>query len=310
MLSVWIAGGYDQRYDLGRVIRGLALGSLLLAAIYGFLDESLRSSRALLALGAAWSVVALCGLRLLLHFAEFRNFRIGRERARNLVIVGGREESARAAALLRQTGMPKNLIGVVAPTEAEAADAACLSSLEQLDEVVRIYRVEEVLFCSRDVRAQEILAWMTRLGPSVSYKIVPEESLSIIGSNSKNEPGELYTIDIRYEIAQPGRRRNKRVFDLLYCAALLGTFPLWLFFAKKRKRLAQSWFAVLVGQKTWVGYAPHPENRHLPPLKPGVFTPSDSLSARVATPATVARLNFLYAKNWNVWTDVEILWKK
>ncbi|MCB0574476.1 MAG: hypothetical protein KDC61_07910, partial [Saprospiraceae bacterium] len=64
-----------------------------------------------------------------------------------------------------------------------------------------------LIFCSKDMLAQDILSWMTRLGPSISYKIVPEESLSIIGSSSKDEPGELYTINIRYNIAQPGQRR-------------------------------------------------------------------------------------------------------
>lgn len=306
LLSVWLNGGYDQRYNLGRIVRGLALGSLLLAAIYGLLDEALRSSRALLLLGAAWSAIALCGLRLLLHFAEYRNFRIGRDRIRNQVIVGGGAESARVAGLLQQAGVPKNLIGTVAPTEDSILDPSCLSTLDQLDEVVRIYRVDEVIFCSRDIRAQDILAWMTRLGPAVSYKIVPEESLSIIGSNSKDEPGELYTIEIRYNIAQPGQRRNKRVFDLFLCVGLLGTLPLWIIFSGKKALLWQNWLSVLLGRKTWVGYAPSTQNSSLPALHPGVFTPADRLSERVATPATMARLNYLYAKDWNVWQDMEI----
>ncbi len=310
LLSVWINGGYDQRYDFGRIIRGLALGSLLLAAIYGFLDEELRSSRALLVLGAAWSVFALCGLRLLLHFAEFRNIRIGRDRVRNLVIVGSSEESARVAALLRQAGVPKNLIGIVAPSADEVSDPACLSNLDQLDEVVRIYHVDEVIFCSRDVRAQDIMAWMTRLGPAVSYKIVPEESFSIIGSNSKDEQGELYTIEIRYNIAQPGQRRNKRVFDLLVCAALVTALPVWTVFSKKRKTFIENWLPVLLGRRTWAGYANGTENDRLPALRPGVFTPADRLSERVTTPATIARLNFLYAKDWNVWKDLEILLRR
>ena len=333
LLAVWLSGGYDQRYDLRRLLRGLALGTLLLAAVYGFLDLEYRPSRALLLLGAAWAALALTGLRAVLHFAEFRNFRIGRERVKNLVIVGSIEESQRVLGLLRQAGIHKNLIGITPPPPSpekgetpasgnRLADHTALSEAQHLpdsdiptlgggpggaslDDIVRIFRVDEIIFCSRDMRAQDILAWMTRLGPAVAYKIVPAESLSIIGSSSKNEPGELYTIDIRYNIAQPGQRRNKRVLDLGICLLLLCSLPLWLVFSKKRAVLLKNWPAVFAGKKTWVGYALNGQNGTLPYLKPGVFTPLAGLDDLRLTEQTVARLNFLYAKDWNVWRDLE-----
>jgi len=309
LLAVWLNGGYDHRFDLRRLLRGIAFGSLALAAIYGFLDESHRTSRALLILGAGWAAASLTGLRLLLHFLKYRHFRIGRERARNLVIAGSALESVRVQALLNQVPLPKNIIGTVSPWE-DTDDRTYLSSLNQLEDVVRIYRVDEVIFCSRDVPAHDIMSWMTRLGPSVSYKIVPEESLSIIGSSDKNAPGELYTIDIRYNIAQPGERRNKRFLDLLFCVILLITAPLVLLFSKKRKSFTEGWFPVLLGRKTWVGYTPHPQNSALPKLKPGVFSPINALEGLPATPNTVERLNFLYAKDWQMGRDLEVFFSR
>jgi lipopolysaccharide/colanic/teichoic acid biosynthesis glycosyltransferase len=138
---------------------------------------------------------------------------------------------------------------------------------------------------------------------------VPEESLSIIGSSNKNEPGELYTIAIRYNIAQPRQRRNKRVFDLLLGLLLVATLPLWAIFSGKRRQLGSGLLPVLLGRKSWVGYAPHPDNARLPRLQPGVFTTLDGLDGLHAPPNTVARLNFLYVKDWNVWRDAEILVK-
>lgn len=322
LLSVWLNGGYDQRYDLRRLLRGLGLGTLLLAAIYGFLDLEYRPSRALLLLGAAWAALALTALRAMMHFAEFRNFRIGRDRVKNLLIVGSPAESARVNGLLNQAGVVKNLVGVVAPPGSRADDnlnytaapderfaAPLLGGLgdASLDEIVRIFGVDEIIFCSRDISSQDILAWMTRLGPAVAYKIVPEESLSIIGSSNKNEPGELYTIDIRYNIAQPGQRRNKRVFDFGVCLLLLLILPFWLFFSKKRKTLLKNWLPVFIARKTWVGYVSDTPNNTLPPLKPGVFSPIAGLRNLNLNAQTVGRLNFLYAKDWNVWRDVEIM---
>jgi hypothetical protein len=151
------------------------------------------------------------------------------------------------------------------------------------------------------------MGWMTQLGPSISYKIVPEEGLSIIGSSSKDEPGELYTIDIKYQIAQPVERRNKRVFDLAICAGLALTLPCWIWFTPKRQIILKNWWPVLSGQKTWVGYAPNAQNNALPTLKPGVFSPLDGLRNLQANEPTAARLNFLFAKDWDAARDWNVL---
>ncbi|MEZ4965565.1 MAG: glycosyltransferase [Saprospiraceae bacterium] len=310
--TVWLNGGYDQRYDLRRLVRGLSIGTLILAAVYGFLDLDYRPSRALVLMGAVWAVVSTVGIRVIAHFMEFRNFRIGRDRVKNMVIVGSGEESARVMSLLNQAGVMKNFIGTVLPSLGPAgitpgADANILGDAAQLHEIVRIYRIDELIFCSKDMLAQDILSWMTRLGPSISYKIVPEESLSIIGSSSKDEPGELYTINIRYNIAQPGQRRNKRVFDLLICLTLLIGLPLWLITSSHRWTLLRNAGAVLLGRRTWVGYAQHTGDGALPPLPPGIFSHIDRLKGLKINEKAKERLDFLYAKDWNVWRDLEII---
>ncbi len=303
--TAWLNGGYDRRYDIRRLARGLAFGTVVLAAVYGFLDLDYRPSRALVLMGAVWAVLATLGLRAAAHFIEFRNFRLGLDKIRNLLIIGSNSEADRVSGLLRQVGISQNMIGVIAPPS-EPDPREYLSAFNQMDEVVRIYRVNEIIFCSRDIRSQDIMACMTSLGPGISYKIVPEESLSIIGSSNKDEPGELYTITIRYNIAQSGQRRNKRVFDLLLCLSLIPTAPLWLLFSGRRKTWLASWWAVFSGQKTWIGYVPQGNIASLPPLKPGVFSPIDDLQNLHPTAQMIERLNFLYAKDWNVWRDMAL----
>ncbi len=309
LFSVWLNGGYDRRYDLRRLLRGLGFGTLFLAAIYGFLDLEYRPSRALLLLGAAWAALALVCLRALLHFVEFRNLHIGRERVKNLLIVGSAPESARAAALINQAGIVTNLIGAVPPHSGTLDQSSKLGSIEQLPELIRLFRVDELVFCSRDLPVRDLLRWMTRLGPNLSYKILPDGSQRIIGSSSKNEPGELYTIDIRYNIAQPGQRRNKRVLDLGICLLLLPALPAWIFFSKKRIPFFQNWLPVLLGRKSWVGYAGTAQPPGLPALKPAVFSPLLRIREIPLGAQTIDRLNFLYAKDWSVWRDLEIVFQ-
>ncbi|MCB0529748.1 MAG: glycosyl transferase family 2, partial [Saprospiraceae bacterium] len=128
-----------------------------------------------------------------------------------------------------------------------------------------------------------------------------------IGSSSKDEPGELYTINIRYNIAQPGQRRNKRVFDLLICLTLLIGLPLWLITSSHRWTLLRNAGAVLLGRRTWVGYAQHTGDGALPPLPPGIFSHIDRLKGLKINEKAKERLDFLYAKDWNVWRDLEII---
>jgi dihydrofolate reductase len=79
-----------------------------------------------------------------------------------------------------------------------------------------------------------------------------------------------------------------------------------IWFFKDKLAFFKNAFQVLLGRKTWIGYAPFPNQ--LPKLKKGVFSPSDGLAA--ANPLnqpTIQRIDFLYAKDYDVWRDVDIL---
>jgi hypothetical protein len=299
---------------LRRILRGVFVGTFAAAAVYGFLDLSLRSSRMLIVLGALWAGMALIGVRLLLHFIKNRNFKLGTEGVQNLVIVGSKTEAERVRTLLNQANVSKNFIGIVNPEETTDHDVF-LGSLRQLGEIVRIYRVEEVIFCSRDIAANDIMAWMSQLGAGIDMRIVPEESMSIIGSSDKNTKGELYTIDIRFNIAQPIHRRNKRIFDLTVCLSMLLTLPLLLILVKNRNTFLKNLWSVFTASKTWVAYAVQTmpngtdASENLPKLKHGVFSPLNAANLTEPNVPTIHRLNFLYAKDYDVWRDAEIVWK-
>lgn len=330
--SVFFTGGYDERYNLRRLVRGLVIGTVVLSAIYGYLPLELRPSRAIVLLGAVWAVSSLAGLRTFIHFLRTGNLAVGHSRPENLVIVGSEAESGRVRNLLGQAQVRKNFIGTVIPIsdvgvrnstdpDSEIRTPVIrnrnteIASLDRLDEVVQIFKIDEVIFCSRDVSSEEIMSWMSRLGPGIAYKIVPRESLSIIGSSSKDAAGELYTIEIRFNIATRMAQRNKRVLDLLLVVGCsLFVVPL-LFLVKKPWGFLKNIVSVLLGKKSWVGYSllksdiRHPTSESLPRIRPGVLSPLDALPGRQLDEPTTQRLNFLYAKDYDVWRDLEIVWR-
>ncbi len=309
LLSVWLSGGYDAPGNLRRLARGLLLGTLLISAIYGFLDSEYRNSRALILLGTTWVVFSTAALRVLLHFWRHGNLNVGRLRTSNLIIVGGEAESDRVRQLLYQAGAPVNYIGKVSPNE--TADArSYLGTLRQLGEAVLIYKANEIIFCSKDLPIQDIMHWMAKLGPGMEYKIAPEESLSIIGSHSKNEPGELYTIDIRFAIADLVQRRQKRLLDFVLACFFLITLPLHLLWMRRPGGFLANVLKVLAGQKTWVGYAVAASREiALPSLRPGVLSPLTGLQSEYLNAETIERLNLLYAKDYSVEKDLDLIWR-
>jgi GT2 family glycosyltransferase len=310
--AVYLNGGYDDRRNVRGLLRGLLFGTVVIAAVYGFLDSSLRSSRMLIVLGAVWAIVSTVGLRILLGFLLDREWLPDGQRRKNLIVVGHEPETERVMRLLQKAQVEVNFIGTVSPgeTPTDSRPQGVLGKLYQLSEIADLYRVEEIIFCSKDLPSEDIIRWMSRLGPFIDYKILPEGSLSIIGSNSKNTAGDLYTIDIRFAVAQPVQARNKRLLDGGVALAVLGLFPLLMFFGKKFRALLPAALLVLFGKKTWVGYIPLPDAQtHLPPLRPGVFTPAHAARQWPEDTATLERLNFLYAKDYSPSQDLEVLTK-
>ena len=306
ILSIFFVGNYNDYSNLRKLSKGVILGTLFLAAVYGFLDLAYRPSRAVIILGAIWTIFSTMFVRTLLHFFKYKNFSIGREKIKNLILVGSIKESVRVQNLIQQAQVHKNIIGTVSPNHIEDA-SIYLSNLEYLDEIVQIYDVNEIIFCGEDLSSQNIMKWMTQLGPDVEYRIVPEESLSIIGSSSKNTAGELYTIDIQFNIANLENRRNKRFLDIVTAWLFLLFSPIVIFFVSNKGNFINNIFQVFTGQKSWVGYKMNADN--LPKIKEGVLTSLDILKVKSVKDYTAERLDFLYAKDYQVSKDFEIILK-
>ncbi|MDW8393869.1 MAG: glycosyltransferase [Chitinophagales bacterium] len=313
--GIALSGGYGRSASPLLVARGLFWGTLAIAAIYAFLPETLRYSRAQILLGFAWAAFSTLLLRMLLHLLHYGNLRVGEAPEKKTLIVGEGEEADRVAALLHLARVPHNLIGYVSPHNGSSFSPRHLGSISQLADIVAVFRADEIIFCGKDISTQAIMEWMTRLGPSLEYKIVPQDSLTVIGSNSSTRRGELYAIDIRLGIDSNSARRSKRLLDLTVSVLLLLLFPLMALLTGSPRQLLTHLVLVLRGQRTWVGYGGMPSAyAHLPRIKPGIFTTLDVLPrAAQLDEQAIHRLNFLYAKDYNVGQDLAVLlrnWKR
>ncbi len=305
--SIYFSGGYDKPVSMRRILRGVFVGTIVLSAVYGFLDLNLRSSRMLIVLGAVWTGLSILLSRFLIHFIKNKNLRLGTEGGKNLLIVGFLLEVERAKMLLIQAQVVKNIIGWVSPNMVHD-DEQNLGSVQDLGKIVHVFKIQEIIFCSQDIDNQIIISWMEQLGTAVEYKILPEKSNSIIGSSSKNTSGELYTFETQFKIASPMNRRNKRVFDVLMCFVLLIFSPFLIFKFSFFTTVLKNWLSVFIGKKTWVGYSAA-NLEGLPTIKKGVYPIFNASDLGNLGVKTLEKLNFLYAKDYDIWQDWAIFKK-
>lgn len=306
--SIFLNGGYDRPFELGRTLRSMAIGTLGLFAIYGLLPESLRPSRALLLLGAAWSTTWILIVRGAAHLLAHGDLKFRSRREDRLLIVGSMTEAERTLSLLQRAGAARNYLGRIAPDG--DTDGELIGRVDRLAQLAELYRAEEIIFCSADLSNERIQRWMTELGPARQYRILPEASSSIIGSHRSDDQGTLYTIDVSMEISNPTRRRARWLFNrgLGLAIVLLSPLLVLLLLLRQKQFVIGAAIRVLFGAKDWVGYAGGPECvSNLPALKPGVFSPATG--SRVEDSETLRHLNFLYARDYSVAEDWRIAWR-
>ncbi len=309
LVSVYLSGGYDRPINLFRIFRGLFAGTLVILVIYSLLDETMRFSRAILLLGALWGYISMTGLRLVLNFFGVKSFKIGDSKNKRYLVVGDKEEAERVAGLLTTIESQPSFIGLVSVSSTN--DPAFTGSVDQLDEVVKIYKISEVIFCALSISSRRIIDKMSELKtPGIEFKIAPPESLSLIGSNSINTGGDLYTMEIN-SISKYTNRRNKRFLDFSVCLLMFPVLPLLMFMVKKPFGFVSNYFKVLFARKTWVGYCNTScsKGEKLPALKPGILNPSNALNLDTLSHETLGRLNILYARDYKIKNDLEIIFK-
>ncbi|SFD01821.1 Glycosyltransferase, GT2 family [Flexibacter flexilis DSM 6793] len=309
LLSAYFSGVYEKKTRLSDIVQGIGIGTVLISAASNFFDDY-RFSKALILMGGGWATVALASSRMLWHFIQYRNFSIDSAASKKVVIVGSTAESKRVLGLLKNVAAPVEVLGFIR-TEADTdlRDEHCLGQLSQIQEVINIYKVEEIIFCAKDLTAEQIIGFMIETSGknAPDYKIVPDGSNYIIGSNSKNAQGDFYSFNVELAIVRKHNRRQKRLFDVFVSLFLLASLPLNVWFVRKKLGYIRNIFQVVFGKKSWVGFSQQDAQVHLPSIRRGVLNPSNGVDVKVLDQTTLRRLDNFYAKDYTVATDVNIV---
>ena len=306
-LAMWLQGGYRKPVNRTLLNCGIVGGGVLVLLIYALLPETMRFSRAVVVMGTVWALVAVNLLRVVLSKARLIDVETHRLSQR-IAIVGGPQETERVLNMVQSINTPREFVGLVMTQPVDNESHLCIGSVEDLSELIAIYQINEVIFCSRDISAERIIDWMNRLqNLQIEYKIAPEDSLSLIGSNSIFTTEDLYTIPLQ-PVYQSNNRRVKRTFDVVTALLLLLFLAVDIWFVENKGGFVRNLFEVLMGRKSWVGVTTTAQATGLQ-LRPGVLSPADAYPNSTFSKEMIARTEELYVRNYRVRNDLTIVTK-
>ena len=313
----WLAtnlysGAYDFPIKLKSFLTGTLIGTAIILVVYALLPKEFQFSRLFILLGAALVLTYFLLSRIVLHLLLGKRFDLRGVKNKNFAIIGEPDEVNRVKQILKNTPHKVNNIYNVSPTDDKTEKDSGV--LNQLDQIIDIYEIDEVIFCAKNTTAESIINWMSRTASNkVEFKIAQPNSMYLIGSNSIDTAGDLYLMEID-NISTPSSKRNKRTFDFVIALFMLILLPLMIWFYKDKSKLIKNCWSVFIGKKSWIGYSydEKPASRTLPQIKNGVLTPAEEHIENMDK-SLRSKLNLIYARDYSIFKDISILrkyWKR
>lgn len=310
MFFVYFAGGYEKRIKPFSLIKGVSWGTLSIIVVYALLPETLRYSRAIILLGSIWTLISVFISRFIggMLFADNRRLVI-KTTIKRIVTIGSQDESNRVISMLGNLGLKFVFVGRVGQGKSNN-NKEVIGDVSQLNEIIKVNKIDELIFCSKDIEASSIIGTMlVSSNPTTEFKIAPPESVSVIGSNSIHTTGDLYVIDLN-ALSKGVNKRKKRLFDIMSGVVLLLLSPVVIWLMHSPIGFIKNTIMVIAGQLSWVGISFDGQSKpKQSDLKQGVLEPVDGLQKKSVSESLNQRINIMYAKDYKVLNDLRILLK-
>ena len=294
-------GAYDRPLRYASSL--MAMGAMAcLALTIGWLGSGETQDAVEVALLCAWMGVGALVVRVLLQLLRIKGFGMRRKERERILAIGSPAETKRALALLWQTHFGLGRTLTVLPGGHEASPG-------QLARIISRERIGEVVFCAKDMPWATMIQSMERLRDlGAEFKIAQPEGEFIIGPSSLESLQDLFVLE-KYSVRDPAVRRIKRILDVLSSTLICIAAPLLPLVAQRPGHVLREAWAVLLGHRTWVGYAgPLPRDVRLPKLPPAVLGPLPEEQLPMDR-ALLDRVNILYAKDHHPFRDLVIMIK-
>jgi len=187
-----------------------------------------------------------------------------------------------------------------------------IGSIENIRKVINQHKISEVIFSSDDLNYSEMMAVVADCqNESVEFKITGTEHDFIVGKTSVSMLDDIPLIEVNYNISSPSLKFIKRLFDITFgLFVLFFIYPFIYFISKvtKKKTDFRSFIlnvpSIVIGTKSFVGPKKIVPDKIYYMGRQGL-TGFWYIENNIDVEAE--KLDFYYAKNQNIWLDLEIL---
>ncbi len=305
LTASYFAGLYDNGYKQSRLNKSTLTAILVILSVYSLLPESLRFSRGILFFGSLLAFIFMSLIRVLLLKWNIIENALEKDEGNETIIAGTEKEFDEVLALFEKEAMQKRILGRI--ETGNGGEEKIIGKLDELANLIKRYPVKEFIFCEGSLSFKKIIDTISLLPRGMRVKIFTPYSNSLIGSESKMQPGKFLSGEQNYRLNHPLHKRNKNLIDTVLAIFFLITFPFHFILKKHPLLFFKNVFAVLFHRKTWIGYTM--EEKDLPALKMGILT-STGLPASLNTLSqkNLRAADIGYAKGFHYTKDLRLIW--
>jgi GT2 family glycosyltransferase/lipopolysaccharide/colanic/teichoic acid biosynthesis glycosyltransferase len=347
-VSIYFSGAYHKkrRYRL-KPILGSSITGLLINSTLTYFFKQFAYSRVVVLISFVLITLSLSLWRFLYRFIGPMAKKSPLARVRRAVIIGAGKEGKRILKKLqKRPDMQYEVCGFVDFDEGSIGKtvdgAEVVATIDNIREVIRVERINDVIFSSDRLTNAQILETIVRAqGSGVNFRIVPHELEYIVAKSSVDEIEEIPLLDIA-GVADPLDLMIKRVSDIFIAAiAVVFTSPLLLLNVmaggrlQKRVIIGQGgnpvevsvfdggirsfrnvplYFSIFTGKLSLVGsemqqYTPHEQHATYKPGLTGLVQLKSREKQKALTREEKDYYNLYYVKNQSLITDLQIVLK-
>lgn len=306
LLVAYYAGLYDRKYQQSKAVQSTLIATLILLAGYAMLPEHYRFSRAIILFGALLAFIFISIFHWLMIRAGVLQSAANSNSRPGTLIIAAPHEYENTIALMQNAGLNEIILGRIS---IDKNDNSGVGNYKNIDQIISSIPVREIIYCEGALSFTDIIQNIKQLPGKLKIKFHSAGSKSIVGSDSKNTTGKIFSAENGFKLSDPYNLRLKRLIDVSFSFLALISFPIHLLTVKKPFSFFRNCFAVLFAKKTWVGYAV-PEKK-LPQLRDGVFSSNGTnLSPGLNIPArSLEEMDHWYAMEYEPVNDLKFLLK-
>ncbi len=306
--------------SVSRSLLSLLFGFVLISSITFFFKQYGYSRAVVLItysiamfLFASWRIIAKLFFKIGLSIED---------RAGNTVVVGTGKTALNLANKLKANFTDVyNVVGLIGKTFKDVGnkieDYEVLGSLKNIQKVIREKKINKVIFSSEEISFNEMFNVVSSLqNENISFLFSGARLDYLVGKSSVTMLDDIPLLKVNYNISSPLHKSLKRMLDLTLSSFILLLFYHFIYLISRVKENRSDFEKfvlgipqVFIGKKSLVGPRKSSYYKSLFIGKIGLTGYWYTELYDKNDPSEEDKLNIYYARNQNIWLDIEILGK-